>query len=99
MKPVIFDSEADKEFRAAASYYEEQRAGLGDEFATQVEQAVERIAQMPQAFPGHGASGLRKCHLRRFPYTLFFLELEDRIWIAAVAHQRRRPGYWLHRQP
>lgn len=99
MRAVTFDSEADAEFRAAASYYEGQRAGLGDDFADEVEQAVQRIAQAPQAFPFHGSSGLRKCILRRFPYTIFFQELQDRIWIAAVAHQRRRPGYWSHRQP
>jgi toxin ParE1/3/4 len=99
MKPVTFDGEAEDEFRAAASYYEAQRAGLGDHFVADVELAVQRIAQMPQAFPPHGASGLRKCFLRRLPYTLFFLELQDRIWIAAVAHQRRRPGYWSHRHP
>lgn len=99
MKPVTFDSEADEEFRAAAAYYEGQQAGLGDDFADEVEQAVQRVAQTPQAFPLYGTSGLRKCLLRRFPYTIFFLELQDRIWIAAVAHQRRRPGYWSHRQP
>ena len=99
MKSVTFDSEAEAEFRAAALYYESQRAGLGDDFVAEVEQAVQRIAQTPQAFPLHGSSGLRKCLLRRFPYTIYFLELADRIWIAAVAHQRRRPGYWSHRQP
>ena len=99
MKPVTFDSEAEAEFRAAAVYYEGRQVGLGDDFVAEVEQAVQRIAQTPQAFPLHGSAGYRKCILRRFPYTLFFLELPDRIWIAAVAHQRRRPGYWSHRQP
>src|SRR5436305_1261232 len=99
MKPVVFDSEANDEFHAAAAYYEEQRTGLGDEFATEVQQGVNRITQMPQAFPVHKTSGLRKCVLHHFPYTIYFLELGDRIWIAAVAHHRRRPGYWLHRQP
>jgi toxin ParE1/3/4 len=99
MKPIVFDSEANDELHAAASYYEEQRTGLGDEFMAEVQQAVERIGQTPQAFPTHESSGVRKCVLRRFPYTIFFLEEDDRIWIAAVAHQRRRPGYWSHRQP
>ena len=99
MNPVTFNSEADDEFRAAAVYYDGKQAGLGDDFVAEVEQAVQRIAQTPQAFPLHGSSGLRKCILRRFPYTIFFLELPDRIWIAAVAHQRRRPGYWSHRRP
>lgn len=44
-------------------------------------------------------SGLRENVPRRFPYTTFFLKQEDRIWIAAVAHQRQRPGYWSQQQP
>lgn len=93
MKPVVFDSEASDESHAAAEWYEERRAGLGDEFMEEVEQVKERIWRTPQAFPLHTGSELRKCILRRFPYTIFFLEQEDRIWIAAVAHQKRRPGY------
>src|SRR4051812_14822615 len=100
MKSVVFDTEENDELHAAAAYYEAQRAGLGDDFMAEVEQAVQRIAQLPQACPVHDAStGVRKLVLRRFPYNLFYLELDDRIWIAAVAHQRRQPGYWAHRQP
>jgi plasmid stabilization system protein ParE len=99
MKPVVFDSEASDELHAAAGWYEERRAGLGDEFMEEVEQAKDRIGRTPQAFPPHPGSELRKCVLRRFPYTIFFLEQADRVWIAAVAHQKRRPGYWSDRQP
>jgi toxin ParE1/3/4 len=42
---------------------------------------------------------LRKSSVRRFPYVVFYLDLEEYIWIAAVAHQRRRPGYWVYRTP
>jgi toxin ParE1/3/4 len=99
MTPVVFDSEAKAEFEAAAAYYEAQRTGLGDDFVAEVEQAVQRIAQAPRSFPTYGTSGLRKCVLRRFSYNILFLELNDHIWIAAVAHQRRQPGYWAHRKP
>lgn len=88
MKPVVFDSEANDEYRGAASYYEARREGLGDEFTDELEQALQRIAQMPQRFPAYDPSGVRKCVLRRFPYNLIFVELDDRIWVAAVAHQR-----------
>lgn len=99
MKPVIVDSEAEAEFRAAIEYYDEQRQGLGEEFESEVEQCINRIAQTPQAFSPYGSEGLRKCVVNRFPYTIFYLELDNRIWIAAIAHQRRRPGYWSNRLP
>ena len=37
--------------------------------------------------------------LERFPYLIFFLELPDCIWLAAVAHGAREPDYWKHRTP
>lgn len=99
MKPVVFDSEARAELRQSATYYESQRPGLGDDLMEEVERGLRRIEQLPRSLPSHGTTGLRKCILKRFPFTIFFLELDDRIWIAAVAHQRRRPNYWAHRQP
>jgi toxin ParE1/3/4 len=99
MKPVVFHPEAEDELRAGIAYYDGQRAGLGADFRAEVEAATIRIGQTPQAFPPYGNQGLRKCVLPRFPYTLFYLELDEVIWVAAVAHQRRRPGYWQGRQP
>ena len=99
MKPVIFHPDAVVELRAAVAYYEQQRPGLGNDLQREVERVIGRIQQHPQWFPRHNEAGLRKCFVRRFPYTIFYLELADQIWIAAVAHQRRRPGYWRHRTP
>ena len=99
MKPVIFHSGAEFDFRSAVMYYENQREGLGREFRLEVEAAVAGIRDHPQAFPSHTEPGTRKCLLRRFPFTIFFAELKGSIWIAAVAHQKRRPGYWSNRRP
>jgi toxin ParE1/3/4 len=40
----------------------------------------------------------RRHPLVGFPYQIFYTELEDAIWIAAVAHGRRRPDYWRRRR-
>jgi toxin ParE1/3/4 len=94
VKPLICRPDARAELRAAVAYYEQQRPGLGRDVQREVERTINRIQQHPQSFPQHDEAGLRKCFVRRFPYTIFCLELTDQIWIAAVAHQRRRPGYW-----
>ena len=99
MKPIVFDEEARAELDKAAEEYEALREGLGDDFVGEIRQGLERIEKMPQSFSHFETTEFRKCILRRFPYTIYFSEEEDRIWIAAVAHQRRRPGYWLDRQP
>lgn len=99
MKPAIFHSEARRETRQAVAYYEEQRENLGRELRIEIEAAVHRLRQNPQIYPFHDNQGIRKLVLRRFPFTLFFVELESTFWIAAVAHHKRRPGYWMGRRP
>jgi toxin ParE1/3/4 len=96
---VIFHQDAETELHAAVAYYQEQSHGLGADFQAQIERSVRRIQHAPQSFPQYNHQGIQSCLIRRFPYTVFYLELEDHIWIVAVAHQRRKPGYWARRTP
>jgi toxin ParE1/3/4 len=98
VKPVVFHPAAQEEVEEAAARYEAQRVELGREFRSEFEAALERILQFPQRY-GVEIGEFRACPLRRFPYTIFYLDLDDRIWIIAVAHQSRRPGYWVKRRP
>ena len=34
---------------------------------------------------------------REFPYSVVYLEQPDRVWIVAVMHAKRQPGYWHNR--
>lgn len=69
-------------------WYEQRRAGLGDEFAAEFYAALEAIAQAPTAqVPFHGAFRRRK--LRRFPHLVVFHAEAERILILAVIHVRR----------
>lgn len=99
MKPVIFHAGAESDLRSAVAYYEKQRKGLGRELRQEVEAAVWRLRQDPQVYARHDEEGTRKCMVHRFPFTIFFIELAETIWIAAVAHQKRRPEYWRERRP
>lgn len=98
MKPVIFHSDAAQEARDARSYYEALRVGLGGDFQTEVNAAMARIQKNPKLYevvrrrvPG--------CRLHRFPYSLYYEEMDDQIWIAAVGHHSRRRKYWSGRRP
>jgi toxin ParE1/3/4 len=99
VKRVIFHSEAEWDLHQAIIFYEKERPGLGREFRQEVEAAVRRIGENPKAFPLHDDRETRKGLVHRFPYTIFFIELEEALWIAAVAHQKRHPLYWRNRQP
>ena len=100
--PVRVSEEAEAEMAEAARWYEGHRAGLGIEFLEAVDAAVTRIAETPRMgsiVPGILDEAIHRRPVRRFPYHVVYLELPDRLQVLAVAHDRRRPGYWVGRLP
>lgn len=86
----------------AARWYEAHRPGLGDEFIAAVMAAGAQIAANPTAWPvWQPRAGrpipIRRYVIQRFPFALLYQVLEDAIEIVAIAHSRRRPGYWRGR--
>jgi plasmid stabilization system protein ParE len=65
-------------------------------FLDEVDRAIERIGDHPEEFQEYGP-GMRRMVLQRFPYLVVFRETSAGIEIIAVAHGRRRPGYWRDR--
>lgn len=100
-QPAQFGPEASAELREAARWYEQRHAGLGLAFLAAVDVAVESVGRWPLSgapVPGIGGGlQLRRLRLGRFPYHLVYLLADDVIHIVAVAHDRRRPGYWSSR--
>jgi hypothetical protein len=99
VNPIVFHRAARAELDESVAHYEAQREGLGLDLLASVESAITRIQRMPTLFPVHKQTEFQKCLLGRFPFTVFFLERADSIWVAAVAHQKRRPDYWSRRKP
>jgi toxin ParE1/3/4 len=98
LKRVIFHSEAEWDLHQGIIFYERERPGLGRELRQEVEATVRRIQQNPRAFPLQADKETRKGLVRRFPYTIIFIDLEEALWIVAVAHQKRHPQYWSGRR-
>jgi plasmid stabilization system protein ParE len=93
---IEFLPEADEEFREAARYYESEAAGVGLSFIAAVHKTIEEIVEFPLATQVQRAD-IRKKVMRHFAYNIFYAVEVDTIVIAAVAHQRKRPNYWLAR--
>ena len=55
----------------------------------------ERLARRP--FRRTRRVGITRARLPRFPYAVIFMDLGTEIRVLAVAHAKRRPGYWLDR--
>lgn len=98
MPPVEFDRRAIEEAREARRFYTRASAALAARFMLALDAAVARVEQAPQGCSPH-LHGTRICPLRRFPFSLVFIEQPTRSLVIAVAHHRRRPGYWRRRVP
>jgi plasmid stabilization system protein ParE len=98
---VRFEDEADQEYRLAGRWYEERRQNLGFEFFDAVDETIERILALPRS--GTRVPLLppdlpvRRLGVTRFPYHVVYLETNSDLRILAIAHDRRKPGYWKSR--
>jgi len=63
-----------------------------------VSRVILDIGENPERFPVWRQTW-RRALLHRFPYVVFFMIDEDRVVVWAVAHTKRRPGYWVARRP
>ena len=97
MKSAEFHPDAAEEAREAAAYYEDIRVGLGTDFQAELDAALLRIRSNPLLYAAESGT-VRVCPLQRFPYSVFYEDQADRVWVAAVGHHRRRPGYWARRR-
>lgn len=91
-----FHPEAEAEFVEAIEYYEENRPGLGLDFAAEVHLAIEQVVAFPRAWPVI-ESDVRRSLVRRFPYGILYSVEEEGIYILAVMHLHRNPEYWTSR--
>jgi hypothetical protein len=98
VKPADFHPDAAEEACKAAERYEGIQLGLGVDFRAKLKEALQRIRDNPLMYAAESGS-IRIAPLHRFPYSLIYEDLPDRVWIAAVAHHSQRPGYWSRRRP
>ena len=96
MRSVEFHPHAQDELVAAAQFYERQTDGLGLDFITTVQAAYERLLESPASGARFGPR-LRRLLVPKFPYGLLYRVEPERIYIIAVMHLHRRPGYWRSR--
>lgn len=95
---LSFNSEALAEAEEATRWY---RDNGGTSPSRAFTRELRRVAELAIGQPGIGAPGSHgtaRLYFKRFPYTLVFRVQDSSIRILAVAHQRRRPGYWVGRR-
>lgn len=86
-----FRAQAADDLRDARAWYEERRAGLGDEFMEAIARVLERVDRTPEQFPILHRT-VQRALVRRFPYAIFFVQDDDDRVVLAVLHQAVDPA-------
>jgi plasmid stabilization system protein ParE len=78
------------EAEEAATWYDERRAGLGQEFLADIQAVADRLRDHPNRWPIlHGR--VRCAHLSRFPYVLYYRVDLQAVVVTRCRHLARRP--------
>ena len=86
-----------RELQEALRRYRTQSVKVANRFIVAVDQAIQKITANPLQWTAFHP-GFRWLTVRKFPYVLYYhIISENRIRIVAVAHAKRRPGYWIKR--
>ena len=93
----VFHPEAETEFNEAIDYYERIERGLGYDFAIEVYNTIQHSVSFPKAWSVNEGD-IRRSLVKRFPYGVLYSEENDEIYIIAVMHLHRFPGYWKYRK-
>jgi len=96
MKRVVYHRLAQRELVESALFYDARRVGLGEEFLLEVKAVLGFVRMHPES-GRPGSRGTRSRPTKRFPFRIVYQLAPDRVWIVAVAHCSRRPGYWSRR--
>lgn len=88
--------QAQEEISDAFEWYFKRSPEAADAFLTEIGTSLNQIVANPQLFPPYTKSTRRRV-LARFPYSVIFQEKDEMILAVAVAHAKRRPGYWRGR--
>lgn len=91
-----FHPEAERELDESMCRYEWDVPGLGRRFADEVERAVEVLLEHPD-IGARVDDDLRHLVLRKFPFSVVYGTAPGLVYIVAIAHSSREPGYWRSR--
>ena len=92
-----FHPAAEAEFLESVGYYESTLSGLGSLLIDEADALANLICENPKAWGIELKPDIRRAPLYKFPLSIVYRAMPDEIQILAVAHDKRRPQYWLGR--
>jgi plasmid stabilization system protein ParE len=95
---VRFHPVAAEEAESAYRWYAERSLVAANGFREELRHAVGALSAAPTRWPRYG-NRVRRYVFPRFPFSLVYRVREGEVEVLAVAHGKRRPGYWRSRLP
>lgn len=90
---LVFRRRVEQDLVTAHDWYEEQCAGLGEEFLAAVDASLDVVANFPAASaPVHGDTW--RIMVSRFPYAVFDRIEPKQVVVLAILHSARHPRTW-----
>ena len=96
MTELAFFEEASEEVEESGLWYRQRSEQAHAAFLRELDHAIEIVLESPQLWPTHVA-GTRRYVFPTFPFSLIYFFERNTVHIVAVAHHKRRPGYWRRR--
>jgi plasmid stabilization system protein ParE len=96
VKPIRLRLEAELEIEEAFERYRQESQRLADRFLDEINLSLRNIRSTPRLYPPFTHSTRRRV-LGSFPFSVIYREKEDVVLIVAIAHAKRREGYWAKR--
>jgi toxin ParE1/3/4 len=98
-KAIQLHAEARVELQTSVIFYRE-RAGerWAASFKERVAEGLRNIVANPERNPPvSDLPGVQRWRIKQFPFSLLYINRPNYIWVVAVAHGSRKPGYWKDR--
>lgn len=99
-----WDPAALEDLRAGHDWYDEREPGLGRELAAEVQLVLAKAVRNPLLLRKYehinlpSAPEVRKIQLKRFDeYGIIYAVVDEVLWVVAIAHAKRGPGFWTDR--
>lgn len=96
MKPLQISEPASIELAEAVRWYEERRPGWGGRLFDAVSHTFAVIERFPDAGAPRNET-TRQLTVRGFPFLVVYRIRPQDVYVVALAHSKRRPGYWMNR--
>ncbi len=96
MLKVIFHPDIALEVKSSYDWYQRQAEGLGEDYLSELESSYQAIRELPDTWPNF-ENGFKRFLLSKFPFSVIYRANEKTVFVVAVMHNSRKPGYWKER--